>query len=233
MYYIISLCLFLLIYVLAVLFIHKCRNTIITNIVLVAITFFCYVALVIIVYKDVGYKDWNFQNTLPTANVSPFMFCTLIIYVFLPKKAQKVWSRLISLLSLGMIVAVVIACISRAVIDYKFHFQFVLDYVSHLSLSILGVYLVKSNQVDLKVKDCLISGSLIVAVAVIMLVINAIAGTAFFGLALNEKYNIYNMVIVNNCYLSAFIYFVGLIFVLVAGYFYLRIITFKKKKTDI
>ena len=233
MYYIISLCIFLLIYVLAILFMHKLKNTVLVDAVLIAVTFLCYVALVIIVYIDVGYKDWNFLNALPMANVSPFMFCTLIIYVFLPKKAKKVWSRLISLLSLGMIVAVVIGCISRAVINYKFHFQFVLDYVSHLALSILGVYLVKSNQVDLKIKDCLISGSLIVMTALSMLIINAIAGTAFFGLAFNDQYNIYNMVLVDNCYLSAFIYFVGLIFVLVAGYFYLRLITLKKKKTGI
>ena len=35
------------------------------------LVFVPYVWLMAIVYNDVGPRDWNFTNTLPTANVSP------------------------------------------------------------------------------------------------------------------------------------------------------------------
>ncbi|MBO4479091.1 MAG: hypothetical protein J5774_01865 [Clostridia bacterium] len=202
------------------------------NLILIGVCLSCYVALAIIIYKDVGFWDWNFQNALPTANVSPFMFCSLALYVFfLPKKIRKYHSVLIALLSAGMFGAVAIACVSRAVIRYKFHFSFVLDYLSHLSLSLFGIYLVRSEQVELKKRDCLIAGGALFSVAVIMLIINAIFGTAYFGLALNEKYNIYNMVLAPNAYLSAALYFVCLVLVLTIGYFYVKFLTAINSKT--
>ena len=73
---------------------------------------------------------------------------------------------------------------------------------------------------ELKVKQSLISGSLIVGVAVIMMILSVIFDTAFFGLSLNGKHNIYNMQIVSNSYLSALIYFSGLVFALCLGYFF-------------
>jgi len=208
----------------------KFRNTSITNTIFIAISFICYIVLATIIYNDVGFYDWNFQNVLPTANVSPFMFFTLLIYLVLPKKIKKSWSVLISMLSFGMLAAAVLGCVYRAIIQYKFHFSFLLDYISHLSLSLLGVYLVKSKQITLNKKDCVLGGSLLIIVAFVMMSINILFGTAFFGLALNDKYNIYNMVLVSNCYLSALIYFIGLIFVLTLGCLYIIILNKEKRK---
>ena len=58
---------------------------------------------------------------------------------------------------------------------------------------------------------------LIYGVAVVMLILNVIFDKAFFGLSLNGRHNIYNMVLVDNSYLSALIYFVGLGAVLALG----------------
>ena len=229
MYYIITMVAFLIAYAIIVRLMPRLKNKKMDNAVFIAVSFVCYVALAVKIYLDVGFNDWNFQNVLPTANVSPFMFFTLIIYVFLPEKPKKAWSGLISLLSLGLLLSPVLACISRAVIHYKFHFSFLLDYIAHVSLSLLGVYLVKSKQIDLSVRSSLLSGGIIVAVAIIMLIINVIFGTAFFGLALNEKYSIYNMVLLPNCYLSALVYLLGLIAVLFGGYFYQKLLTKKDK----
>ena len=230
MYYVLCLAILLAIYFTLIFFMNRLKNAKLMNAVFIALTVVCYIVLVVYVYLDVGLYDWNFLNVLPTANVSPFMFFTLILYAVLPSKIKKHWSVLICLLSLGMLFAAILGCVTRAATGYKFHFTFVLDYVSHLSLSLLGIYLAKTDQVKLNKKDCILGGSLIVIVAVIMLVINLIAGTSFFGLALNEKYNIYNMVLVPNCYLSALLYFVGLIGVLVLGYFYIKLLTLKKRK---
>ena len=50
------------------------------------------------------------------------------------------------------------------------------------------------------------------------MILNLIFDTSFFGLSLRGKHNIYNNVIVDNSYLSAAIYYAGLIFVLLMGY---------------
>lgn len=229
MYYIISLVGFIAIYLVFIMSIKKISNITVANISLIVICLTCYIGVAIIIFNDVGFYDWNFQNVLPTANVSPFMFATLWVYFILPQKFRGIWSLLIALLSLGMFAAVILGCIYRAIIQYKFHLSFLLDFTAHFSLSLLGIYFVKSKQVELNKRSCLLSGGLIVIIAFIMMIINIIFGTAFFGLALNDGYNIYNMVIVPNCYLSAILYFLGLVFVLILGYFYLKIFDKQEK----
>ena len=222
--YIITLVALIATYVFVVFLMKYFTNSFVTTLILSVICFACYAATVWIVYSDVGLYDWNFRNTLPTANVSPFMFCTLPLFSVLPKRIKKYWSALIALLSFGMFVAFVLACAFRAIIHYKFHAHFLLDYVSHLALSLLGVYLVRSKQVELGKTECLIGSGSIVFVAFTMLILNVVLGTAFFGLSLKGDYNIYNMVIVSNAYLSAALYFIGLVAVLTAGYFYVNLL---------
>ena len=93
-----------------------------------------------------------------------------------------------------------------------------------------GVYLVRSGQVELKVRNCIISGAIIVGVALCMLVLNCIFDTAFFGLSLTGKHNIYNNVLVENGAVSAAVYFAGLVLVLLLGAAYCKIFE-KKQKT--
>lgn len=224
MFYYISLILFIVAYFTIFVLMDKFKNKKLVNFIFIAIVFFSYIILVVKVYFDVGFFDWNFQNTLPTANVSPFMFFVVPLYYVLPKKIHKYYLLLVSLLSLGMLLSVILACIQRIVIQYRFVPHFLLDYVSHLALSLWGIYLVKSKQIQLKRKDCLIGGCIIIFVSLIMVIVNTIFDTAFFGLAFNDNYNIYNMVLVNNPYLSACIYISGLSLVLLAGYFFQLII---------
>ena len=198
-------------------------NTKLTNLVFVLATFLCYLALVLSIYRKVGANDWNFRNTLPVANVSPFMFCTVPLALVLPERVRQWFRRLITLLSVGMFFAPVFSCIYFASIHYAFHPFFLLDYFAHFSLFLWGIYLVRSEQVTLCVREDVIGGSIIVAVALIMLILNVILDTAFFGLSLNGKHNIYNMVLVPYSALSAVIYFFGLIGVLFIGYFFRKI----------
>jgi hypothetical protein len=64
-----------------------------------------------------------------------------------------------------------------------------------------------------------------------MMILNVIFDTAFFGLSLNGKHNIYNKVLVDNSYLSALLYYIGLLAVLVMGYFVCK--AFAKKNLTI
>lgn len=169
------------------------------------------------VYFDVGFYDWNYQNTLPVANVSPFMFSIVLIIQLLPEKIRKHFYLLISLLSVGMFLSTAFTCIFNAIRNYRFVPHFMLDCVAHYLLSLWGIYVVRTKQVELKRKNLLISSSIIVGVAFLMLILNLIFDTSFFGLSLNGKHNIYNVVLVESSILSAALYFIGLSFVLFAG----------------
>ena len=192
------------------------------NLLFMGLVYIPYLLLSWTIYRDVGFQDWNFQNTLPTANVSPFMFSTMPLLLLLPRKVRESWHLLIVLLSAGMLLAGALGCIYNAAIGYAFHPHFLLDFGAHFALSLFGVYLARSGQVKLSGKNCLISGALIVGVAVCMLALNCILDTAFFGLSLTGKHNIYNNVLVASSYLSAVLYFVGLGMVLLLGAGYVK-----------
>ena len=204
------------------------KNHTVTNLVFVCLTVVPYVVRSVIIYNDVGLYDWNFTNTLPTANVSPFMFTLVAFVLLLPKKVKKPLFLLVSLLSVGMFLSSAGGCVYNAVINYKFHFHFLLDYVSHFALSLFGIYLVRSKQIDFSTKNCLISGGIIFACATVMLLLNVIFDTAFWGLSLNGKHNIYNVVVTSNSYLSAVLYYLGLGIILFGGYIVSRV--FSKPK---
>ena len=221
----------LLIFYMAIFFLMKhMKNTKIWNIVFASLIFICYATLSITVYRDVGANDWNFQNTLPTANISPFMFSIVPIVLILPKKIKKYFLTLISLLFIGMLLSTVYNCIYNTVINYKFHFHFLLDYIAHFVLSLWGVYLVKSKQIELSKKDCIIGFCIMLCVVSGMLITNLILDTAFFGLSLNGKHNIYNVVLVSNSYLSAIIYYCGVVVIMLLGLVFQKLINKKNKK---
>lgn len=194
------------------------------NILFPIVVFLPYLYGVIYMYIDVGVKDWNFLNTLPTANVSPFMYCLTLLTIVMPTKAKDYAFTLIALLSLGVFCAGMLTCVSNALRDYAFHWTIALDSFAHVALSLFGVYLVKSGQASLEIKHSLISGLLIVGVAVVMLILNLIFHTSFFGLNLYGNHNIYNMVLFANGYVSAGMYFVGLCVVLMLGYGYQKLL---------
>ena len=179
---------------------------------------------------SVGLRDWNFTNTLPTANVSPFMYLTAGVVLFLPKKVRNVFLTLISLLAFGLFVAGLLNCVGNIARNYAFHATIAVDSVIHAVLSLFGVYLVKSGQVEWNKKNAAKSGLIIMGVAFLMLVLNLFFHTAFFGLSLEGKHNIYNVVLCESGAVNAILYFSGLLAVLIAGYFYQKWLTRKEKK---
>ena len=229
--YILVLCILIVCCVAVIILMPKFTNKNITNFFFFIITYISYLSLALIIYLDVGFNDWNFQNVLPTANVSPFMFFIMPIYFILPKKLKQYFLLLISLLSVGMFLSPCVNCIYFHSISYAFHIHFVLDYIAHFSLFLWGIYIIKSHQVELNIKNTFVSAFCIISVATIMLILNVIFDTTFFGLSLNGKHTIYNQILVSNSYLSALIYFIGLIVVLLLGYTFQFIINkFSRRK---
>lgn len=85
-HYIISFIVILLLSILGLLFLNKLtkyKKQI--NIIVPIIIFIFYLYGVIWMYISVGIKGWNFINTLPVANVSPFMFVFTFINLFFIK----------------------------------------------------------------------------------------------------------------------------------------------------
>ena len=216
--YIITLLIMCVLYAAGIFLMKYIRNFKLFNCLFIGLVYIPYIFLCLIIYNDVGFYDWNFQNALPVANVSPFMFSIVPFLVFLPKKVKKHVFLLISLLCVGMFLSSVLGCIYNAIIHYKFHFHFLLDYISHFSISLFGIYLIRTKQAELTLKNSFISGSIVFGAATVMLILNVIFDTSFFGLSLNGKHSIYNNVIVSNSYLSALIYYTGLLVVLLFGF---------------
>ena len=216
--YLIALALLCLFYVISIYLMKYIRHFQLANIVFGFVVFIFYVCHSTIIYKNVGFSDWNFQNTLPVANASPFMFSLMPIIMILPKKVKKHFHLLISLLLVAMFLASVLGCINNASINYKFHFHFILDYIAHIILSLYGIFLIRSKQVELTTKNCLISSSIILGTATVMLILNLIFDTSFFGLSLRGKHNIYNNILTDNSYVSALLYYLGAMLMLFLGF---------------
>ena len=217
---IISLILCLFIYSVLIFYMKYFKHQKIVNLIFFLIIYLCYWAVVIVAYIRNGLYDWNFTNTLPTANVSPFMFGTLPLFYILPKKVKPYYLNLISLLSLGMLFSPILSMVFNFSRQYSFHVSFLLDYIAHFAISLWGIYFVKSKQITLKIRSSAISGSLIIGVAIIMMVLSVILDKSFFGLSLNGKHSIYNFRVTESSFLNAALYFIGLILVLFAGYSY-------------
>ena len=217
--YLLALFVFCALFVIGIYAMKYFRNHKLFNAIFIAVVYVSYLLLVYTTYKtDTDPTRWNFLNTMPFANVSPFMFSIMPLLLILPKKIKAPLYFLVCLLTVGMFFATVLGCIGNALRGYRFHWHFMLDYLAHTVLALFGIYLVRTNQVKPNGKNFIKSASIIYVVATIMLLVNVIFDKSFFGLSLNGKHNIYNMVLVDNSYLSALIYYLGVSIVLSLGY---------------
>ena len=108
--YLITIFVFLIIYVVVFILMKRFTNKAITNLIFFLLVFPFYAAHLLVIYLEVGPKDWNFINSLPISNISPFMFFIVPLFFFLPPKVRKYFETSITLLSLGMLCAPIISC---------------------------------------------------------------------------------------------------------------------------
>ena len=210
----------LLAYVSVILLMRHMKNRKLTNFIFFFITYFFYVIYLLKLMSNVGYDNYYFHESLATANISPFMFSIMPVIYFSRGRVQKYLYLLVSLLSVGMLLSPVLNAVSYAINDVTYGVIFAWDYIAHLSLSLWGIYLVKSRQVSINPKDSLVSSFIIFGVCDLMIILNLIFDTSFFGLSLRGKHHIYYNVITDNSHLSAIIFFTGLCAVLFLGYLY-------------
>lgn len=226
MWYYITTIVFCVIYVLGIFFIRKINKYKILDIGWLILIFIFQLIKILYFWINEGITSWNFYNALPTANISPFMFIFSIILLVLPKTIRTYGNTLISLLSLAMFLACMVMMIFNGMRDYNYYFNFVLEAFNHILFSLYGFYLYKTQQTYHDKKRSRISGMLIIGVAFIMLILNLIFKTSFFGLSMYGNHNIYTIVICESSIISAIIYFEGLTILLGLGSLYLKVINY-------
>ena len=228
--YLIMLALIVVCYPIAVVGLGRIKNERLVVLVVPFILFALYIYCVVQIGISVGINDWNFQNALPTANVSPFTYCLTPCICLFPNRIKKYLYALVALLSLGLLGAGIMNCVFNIARNYAFHWTIAIDTLIHVALSLFGVYLVKCGRAKLNLTTALTGGAILVGVAMVMLVLNVIFKTAFFGLSIYGRHNIYNVVVCKNGYLSALLYFSGLCAVLVLGALYQKLVNKTQEK---
>jgi hypothetical protein len=228
---ILEYCIALVIYVLALLlalFLLKWINkSKVINILLPIIIFTLYCTCITGLFFECGFYSWNFNNALPTGNVSPFTYCLCFLTLFVPKKIRKYLYTLISFLSLGMCIAGLHGLVSNVINQRSFWWIYCLDLFTHGIIAWFGIYLYKTGQDFTKKINQTKSALIIVGVALVMLVLNLHFGTAYFGLSLRGNHSIYGMVLCKSSILSALIYFIGLLVVLYFGGLFQKLLSKK------
>jgi len=201
----------------------------ITDIDFPALIFILYFIEIVLLLVDVEFKDWSYLTLLPFGNIGPLMFFIVPFIFLLPKKARGYAFTLIALLSPAMLLYGLIHGIMLVVAGTKFFAAYVLDTFCHILFSLYGVYLVRSKQADLDIKKSLISGAVILGVAVLMLILNAIFRTSFFGLSVYGDHIIYNIIFLDSAVLSTFVYFFIVAGILLIGYFFQKYLAVASK----
>ena len=194
-----------------------------------SLIFILYFIEIVLLLVDVGFKDWSYLTLLPLGNVGPFMFFTLPFYFLLPKKARKFALTIVALLSPAMLVYGIMRGVALVVAGTKAYASYVLDILCHVVFAVYGIYLVRSEQVDLDVKRSLISGGILLGVSVLMLILNAIFKTSFFGLSVYGNHNLSNIIFLKSAVLSIFVYFIALAALMTVGYFFQKYLAVASK----
>lgn len=177
-----------------------------------------YLLYIYISYKQLGFKDYYFIYCLPPSNISPFMFTLSIFTLFLPKKINKFIFLVYSNLIVGMLFSPILSDVYWISQNNIYHILRTLDSFSHVMLSLFGIYLVLTKQVEVTKKSFFISLILMYSLVLVMIILNIIFNTEFFGLAFNGHHHIYQIVLTSSPILNIIYYICGLFLVLLASY---------------
>ena len=188
--------------------------------------FILYFIELVLLVRDVGFDGWSFLNALPTGNLGPFVFFIVPLLLLLPKRARRYAHTIIALLAPVMLMSGLLSGILFLAAGKQFYNNYIFDMLCHALCALYGVYLVRRDLADLGVRRCLISGGILFVVPVVMLVLNAILHTSFFGLSVYGEHTIYNVIYLKSAALSIILYFVGMALSLVIGYFFQKYLLF-------
>lgn len=176
---------------------------------------------------------FNLTMLTPISNVSPMLFTLASISLIAPKKIKAALYKVFAIFNVVMVIAGFYSA-TFALVTNTSYFNFVMfDELSHVCFGLFSYYLIVSGQVKLSKKDMFIISLSFVGIIAFVCALNIIFDTSFFGLCLNDKYNIYGLKIVNRYWLSDLIYVCGLAFAISTGYLLYRLFAKIKNKLKV
>ena len=204
------------------------QNKKLVNYILSFIAFIFYVALVLVHYF---LTKGGINGDLPLANVSPLIFSTVFFANFLPNKIRKYYHILIvSFIGAMFVVGVFLYLVKDLITNsYSYDPWMYFDGISHLAVSLLGIWLILTNQINLNKFDFGISLISQYILLFIVIILNIVFKTNFFGLSITSNHNIYGFTF-NPWIFSFSIYFIGLALILIIGYFAAKHFQLKYRK---
>lgn len=195
---------------------------------IIIVSFVSYIFEIFKIGLVMGFEKEAFFYALPLGNVSPFVFTLAFISLFLPEKIRKNFRPILIILTFGFIVAGFGLTLINLVTNQPYVPSSIFDVIPHILLALLGFYYCESYNEEYSLKHYVFAGIFLVLVALLMLGLNAIFNTSFFGLNPYGNHNIYFHKPIQNCLLSNIIYFIGLMLAIMIGYLFQKLIHIKK-----
>ena len=160
----------------------------------------------------------NLHMVTPISNMSPFLFSMTFVCIFLNEERRKPLLKFMSLFNAVMIVAGFVSTIYGIIIG-SYYFDFIIfDELAHIFFGLFMFFLIKTKQVKITKNDLIKSYIIIWGILLLVFGINFIFGTRFFGLCLNDQYNIYGLKIFGNYHISNLVYVLALFLIVFIGY---------------
>lgn len=206
----------------AILFFYKRMN----QKIVIKVFAFTDLALFIAYIINDCYRFGSFQF-ISLDQISPFMFTIVPLVLVTKNKAKDIIMNTVSLLSLGMLVAMLVSPMEAFLGSYRKEASLLywLDTLLHLNCSLFGTYLFISGMVKLKYKSLFKGAGLLYSVIILGVMLNFIHHKNYFGMGYYSNYGIYMIRIFETYWASLAAYLLGVALVLMLGFEYGLLLT--------
>ena len=219
--------------VILLLFLHrKVSDTRTVNYVLSGAALLFYILLIVF---DGQYHHWDTETILdvnPLSKMSPFIFATVFFVNFMPKTIKKYYYTILSSLILAMAGVGMFSSLANGLMNDMNYFVvwMYFDSFSHIAIALFGIWLVLTGQTALDRKTLFKCLAILYSFLLLLIIVNLIFKTNFFGFSVYGEHNIYGIVI--NPWIVSFIaYFAGLTVIVVADWFLSKAIASKSSQS--
>ena len=220
--------------VILVIFLNKRKaNKTLVNLILSGIALFFYILMILF---DGVYHKWDLEmilDVIPLSRMSPFIFATVFFINFVPQGVRKYYHTILSTFFLAMASVGMFSSLADGLMNDINYFVvwMYFDSFSHLAIALLGLWLVLSGQVTFERKTLFKCLGILYVFLFLLIIVNLIFKTNFFGFSVYGDHNIYNIVI--NPWLASFAaYFAGLTVIVVADWLLMKAISKKHAITE-
>ena len=170
------------------------------------------------------------MDVIPLSKLSPFIFATVFFINFMPKVIKKYYYTILSTLILAMACVGIFSSLADGLMNDMNYFVvwMYFDSFSHIAIALFGIWLLITGQTSLDRKTLFICLGILYTFLLLLICVNLIFKTNFFGFSVYGDHNIYGIVI-NPWMVSFIVYFAGLTVIVVADWFLCKAIASKMR----